>query len=110
MVQAGWQARRSPLPLLEYRQHSRYQTNIQLGSFGELQFYKNLSKEITLELERSQSQLQQIQSQLSQTQIELERSQNMIKAMESSKFWKIRQYWFRIKELLGIKSKINEQI
>ena len=103
MVQVGWQAKRSPLPLLEYRQHSRYQTNIQLGSFGELQFYKNLSREIKIELERSQSQLYQ-------TQIELERSQNMIKAMESSKFWKIRQYWFRIKELLGIKSKINKQI
>ncbi len=170
MVKAGWQARRSPLPLLEYRQHSRYQTNIQLNSYGELQFYKNLSQEIKSELERSQSQLAQThtelersqsqlaqthmelersQSQLAQTHMELERSQsqlaqnqskiqltqteleraqyqtqqmelevkrlqsklettqihlelanNRIIAMESSKFWKLRQIWFRFKHLI----------
>jgi glycosyltransferase involved in cell wall biosynthesis len=93
IVRVGWQAKRSPLPLLEYRQHSRHQTNIQLGSFLELQFYKNLSKEIRSELERSQSQLQQ-------TQLELERSQNNVVAMESSKFWKLRRLWFTIKHKL----------
>jgi hypothetical protein len=46
-----------------------------------------------LELERSQFQL-------SQTQIELERSQNMIKAMESSKFWKLRKALFLVKQLI----------
>ncbi|MBO1068916.1 MAG: glycosyltransferase [Dolichospermum sp. DEX189] len=102
MVETGWQARRSPLPLLEYRQHSRYQTNIQVGSFSTLQFYQNLSKETRFELERSQSQLQQVQSQLSQTQIELDRSQNTITAMESSKFWQIRKLWFKFKHLLRL--------
>ena len=132
MVKVGWQAKRSPLPLLEYRQHSRYQTNIQLGSFIELQFYKNLSKEIRSELERSHSQVQQIQSNLEQsqselersqsqlqqtqseleklqsqlqdTQSELERSQNNILAMESSKFWKLRRVWFTIKHKLRFAS------
>jgi hypothetical protein len=95
MIETGWQARRSPLPLLEYRQHSRYQTNIQVGSFSTLQFYQNLSKETRFELERSQSQL-------SQTQIELDRSQNTITAMESSKFWQIRKLWFKFKHLLRL--------
>jgi glycosyltransferase involved in cell wall biosynthesis len=132
MVKAGWQAKRSPLPLLEYRQHSRYQTNIQLGSFIELQFYKNLSKELKSELEQSHSQLQQIQSelersqsdlersqsqlqhtqselersqsQLQHTQSQLERSQNNILAMESSKFWKLRRLWFTIKNKLRFAS------
>lgn len=109
IVKVGWQAKRSPLPLLEYRQHSRYQTNIQLGSFGELQFYKNLSREIKLELDRSQSQLYQTQielersqSQIQQIQSELERLQNIITAMETSKFWKFRKIWFKFKHLLRL--------
>jgi hypothetical protein len=71
-------------------------------SFGLPELYK-LTKDMDITNSKSQSQL-------SQTQIELERSQNMITAMETSKFWKIRRYWFRIKELLGIKLKINEQV
>jgi chromosome segregation ATPase len=123
MVETGWQARRSPLPLLEYRQHSRYQTNIQVGSFSTLQFYQNLSKETRFELERSQSQIQQIQSdlqfyqdlsketrfelersqsQIQQIQSELERLQNIITAMETSKFWKFRKIWFKFKHLLRL--------
>ena len=47
-------------------------------------------------------QLQQTQSQLQQTQSELERSQNNILAMESSKFWKLRQLWFKMKNRFGL--------
>lgn len=61
------------------------------------------------ELERSASQLQQTQAELerSQSQIaqnkgELERSQERIKAMESSKFWKLRKAWFRLKRIIGL--------
>jgi O-antigen biosynthesis protein len=57
------------------------------------------------ELELSQSQLFQIQtelersqSQLSQSQIELERWRNTVTAMESSKFWKLRQLWFNFQK------------
>jgi glycosyltransferase involved in cell wall biosynthesis len=42
MLGSGWRAVRSPAPLLEYRQHSRDQANIRLGSELELQFYKEL--------------------------------------------------------------------
>ena len=47
-------------------------------------------------------QLQQTQSQLQQTQSEMERSQNNILAMESSKFWKLRQLWFKMKNRFGL--------
>lgn len=40
MAEAGWKAKRIPLPLLEYRQHSRDQANIVLSSYAELNFYK----------------------------------------------------------------------
>jgi len=95
IIKANWQAKRSPLPLLEYRQHSQYQTNIQLGSFIELQFYKNLSKELKSELERSQCQLQHTQS-------ELERSQDTVLEIKTSKFWKLRCGWFKIKQKIGL--------
>jgi len=97
MVKCGWQARRSALPLLEYRQHSRNQTNIQLGSAGELQFYKNLSKKTKLELEQSQFQLQKLQEYTKE-------AVNKIQSMETSKFWKLREIWFRLKLLLGFSS------
>ena len=60
-------------------------------------------------LERSQSQLQQTQDKLEQSQLqlqqtygELERSQNMIVAMETSKFWLLRKIWFRFRHNIGL--------
>ncbi|RAM51849.1 MAG: methyltransferase [Hapalosiphonaceae cyanobacterium JJU2] len=57
------------------------------------------------QLQQSQSQLQEIQQQWENTQTQLRQAhtaweycQNIIKAMESSKFWKLRQTWFQIKK------------
>jgi glycosyltransferase involved in cell wall biosynthesis len=83
IIKAGWLAKRAPLPLLEYRQHSRYQTNIQLNSFVELQFYKNSYKEIRSELERSHSQLQQTSSQFQNVQSELANLQSQFQHTQS---------------------------
>jgi len=49
-------------------------------------------------LEKTQVQLQHSQSHLEKTQVQLVRSQVMIAAMESSKFWKLRTIWCRIKK------------
>ena len=61
------------------------------------------------ELERSQSQMQHTQeelersqSQMQHTQEELERSQAVITAMQSSKFWKLRENWFKLKNIFGL--------
>ncbi|KYC39083.1 methyltransferase [Scytonema hofmannii PCC 7110] len=56
------------------------------------------------ELQYSQLQLQQVQLQLQQAHAGWERCQNIVQAMESSKFWKIRQNWFMLKSLLGLKN------
>jgi SAM-dependent methyltransferase len=45
------------------------------------------------ELDNSKSQIERLQSQLQQTQ-------QCIKAMESSKFWKMRNAWFKLKGLI----------
>ncbi|GKS58991.1 hypothetical protein YTPLAS18_25180 [Nitrospira sp.] len=50
MVQAGWDAVRSPYPLLEYRQHSREQANIRLSTHIETQFYRQLAGQREKEL------------------------------------------------------------
>ena len=49
------------------------------------------------------SQLEQTQTQLEQTQTQLEQTQTQLQGMESSKFWKIRQVWFKIQSAIGIK-------
>ena len=57
---------------------------------------------INSQLEQTQSQLEQTQSQLEQTQSQLEQTQSQLHEMESSKFWKIRQIWFKIQNKMGM--------
>lgn len=85
IVKAGWQAKRSPLPLLEYRQHSKYQANIQLTSYGELQLYKGQVKEYQAQVsqycltqEQLQNELVQSQTELTNSQVELQRTQSYV--------------------------------
>ncbi|MCF2146675.1 glycosyltransferase [Desmonostoc muscorum LEGE 12446] len=105
IVKAGWNAKKAPFPLLEYRQHSKYQANVQLGSFNELQFYKKL-------LAQSQSNLEQLQIYLQHNEAELEKAQKkiiekekIITEMENSNFLKMRKTWLKLIQLLGIKFK-----
>ena len=62
------------------------------------------------QLEQQNNQLQQIQQQWEDNQIKLqeahggwEHCQQIIKAMETSKFWRLREAWFKIKHSLGLK-------
>jgi hypothetical protein len=61
------------------------------------------------ELEQTQNQLISVQTQLEQTQNqlinlkqELEQAQNRVLAMETSKFWKLRATWFKVRRKLGL--------
>jgi glycosyltransferase involved in cell wall biosynthesis len=49
-----------------------------------------------------QVQSEYFQSQLKLTQAELEQSQTMIAAMHTSKFWRLRTAWFKVKRKLGL--------
>lgn len=55
-------------------------------------------------LYQTQADLQQTQIALQQTQIALQQEKGEIAAMKSSKFWKLRTLWFKIKAKLKKKS------
>lgn len=83
---------------LEHSQAQLKQAQVETRNFA------SLLQQTQLEMTRSQSQLQQIQLLWEETQTKLQQAhagwehcQNMIKVMESSKFWKLRQAWFRLK-------------
>ena len=61
------------------------------------------SNQLRSDLEQSQAESNQLRSQLEQSQQELTQSNERIMAMETSKFWKIRKSWFKIKRTLGMK-------
>jgi hypothetical protein len=50
-----------------------------------------------------QTALEHFQFQLQHAQTEMKHLKERITAMESSKFWKLRKGWFKLKRLLGIK-------
>lgn len=61
------------------------------------------------QLEQTQNQLISVQTQLEQTQNqlinlkqELQQAQNRVLAMETSKFWKLRGTWFKVRRKLGL--------
>ncbi len=76
-------------------EHSQAQV---LSTQVELEHSQAQVQSIQIELERSQRQLQQ-------TQAEMERTLGTIRSMESTKFWKLRIIWFKVKrkvrKLLG---------
>ena len=49
-----------------------------------------------------QKKLQETQDKLNQSQQEINQLKTLLAAMKSSKFWKLRTFWFRIKEKLNI--------
>ena len=73
---------------------------------------QNHLKQQQSQLHQEQIQLQQLQQQWEDSQIKLQQAhsgwehcQRIIQAMETSKFWKLRQIWFQIKHFLGLKTK-----
>ncbi|MBX9256742.1 glycosyltransferase [Desmonostoc muscorum CCALA 125] len=70
IVKAGWNAVRVPLPILEYRQHSKSQANVRQATFAELQFYKQLSQALHQQIQQLNWQLQVAQTASSIIQID----------------------------------------
>lgn len=67
-------------------------------------------KEKQLQFEQEKNRLQQVQQQWEDNQIQLQQAhggwehcQQIIKAMETSKFWKLRGAWLKLKHSLGFK-------
>jgi glycosyltransferase involved in cell wall biosynthesis len=69
---------------------------------------QTISQSKTYQWEEAQNQLKKLQTELEQTQHQLQISQNMVTAMMTSKFWRVRKCWFKFKNLFGLNK--NEQI
>ncbi|MEI2582266.1 methyltransferase domain-containing protein [Scytonema sp. PRP1] len=84
---------------LEHSQLQLQQTQVEVErSQSQLQKTKVGLEQTQLQLQQTQLQLQQTQLQLQQKQAELEQSNTTIAAMHTSKFWKLRTLWFKLKE------------
>lgn len=57
MIKSGWSAKRVPLPILEYRQHSNDQANIKLRSLTELNHYKKMNRTLSEQLAKTKDEL-----------------------------------------------------
>ncbi len=74
-------------------EHKRSQSHLQ-QSYTE-------QNQLQLQLQNTQEQLK---LELQKTQVELLQAQDMIKAMHTSKFWKLRTAWFNLKKSIGLAS------
>jgi len=110
-TQSQLQQTQSQLHQAQSQLHQLQQTQSQLQQTqSQLQQTQSQLQQTQANWEQTQSQLQQTQanweqtqSQLQQTQSQLQQNQATITGMESSKFWKLRQGWFRLKQSLGLK-------
>ncbi len=67
---------------------------------------RRLERELSFSKERYQqtkAEMEKFHIQFMQSQAKLEASQNLITAMESSKFWQLREKWLQLKRVLGLK-------
>lgn len=95
--------------LLKYHHHcletekniKNYQEQIQQMQ-ASLEHYQKQTKEMQASLEHYQAELHISQAALTDSQTELQHIKNIITWMESSKFWKIRQQWLKVKKMLGL--------
>ena len=74
-------------------------------SESQIQETQTQLKNSHLQLQETHNQLEQLQSQLQQSHTQIQHEQTTIKAMETSKFWKLRSRWFGLREILGLTEK-----
>jgi SAM-dependent methyltransferase len=60
-------------------------------------------EELPSQLQPNQTELEQLQYQLQYTQAQLQQAHALMAAMQTSKFWKLRERWFKLKTLMGQK-------
>ncbi|MGI2906904.1 methyltransferase domain-containing protein [Tolypothrix sp. VBCCA 56010] len=95
---------------LQHTQLELEQSKLQLqNTQAELERSQSQLQNTQAELERSQSQLQNTQAelersklQLQHTQAELEQLKATISGIQTSKFWKLRTQWLKLKKLSGL--------
>ncbi|OYQ62785.1 hypothetical protein B9G53_20345 [Pseudanabaena sp. SR411] len=68
----------------------------------QLQQTKSQLLQTEAQLEQAKSQLLQTESRLQQTKFQLQQEKINLEAIQSSKFWKIREKWFEVRKKIGI--------
>jgi len=63
---------------------------------------RNQLQQLELQLQQTKSQLQQSESQLQQSESQLQQTKMNLAAIQSSKFWKIREKWFDFRRKIGL--------
>lgn len=69
-----------------------------------IEWFSSLHNSLPDKFEQLPIQLEADKADLQQTLIQLEQTQQMIQAMQSSKFWKMRTAWFKLKQAFGFKA------
>jgi hypothetical protein len=82
--------------VLAYTQSQLYQTQ------AEVQVWRDRTQQEQTCTEEIRTRFKNKRSQLQQKKAELQALQDQINAMESSKFWKLRKGWFKLKRSLGL--------
>jgi glycosyltransferase involved in cell wall biosynthesis/GT2 family glycosyltransferase len=87
--------------LEQLKSQFRYQLEI---TNPQLQQTKLQLQQTESQLQQSRSQLLLTESRLQQTKSQLQQEKINLKAIQSSKFWKIREKWFEIRKKIGVKN------
>ncbi|MBW4684349.1 MAG: class I SAM-dependent methyltransferase [Komarekiella atlantica HA4396-MV6] len=75
---------------------------------GELKLSQTQLQHTQGELKLSQTQLQHTQGELEIVRYKADQTEAMISAMQSSKFWKLRRLWLKLKKNLGLVKEVQE--
>ena len=88
---------------LEQTHQQFHQTNLKLEQIHQQFHQTNLKLEQTQQqLHQKNRELEQIHQQLQIAQTQKDDLKNLLIAMESSKFWQLRKYWFELKHKLHL--------
>ena len=75
---------------------------LQFLGYHDIAIKKNIGeKEVRVQLQDAQSDLESSHLQLQQLELELEQAKRSIDLMENDKFWKLRSQWLKIKKLFA---------
>jgi chaperonin cofactor prefoldin len=66
---------------------------------------KTLTQQVKADLDAKILEIGKLKRKLEQTQQQLDEAQTEIQAMQSSKFWKLRRTWIKLKQRIGLSLK-----
>ena len=112
MVRGGWQAKKAPV-YLEYRQHSSEQANQQFSYFGEIAFLRQQfiqQSEHIEHLGKEINRLRQIEAEVEKLRESVRQAHEENEFMKRSKFWKMRDHYWRVKRAVRDPHKAAKKI